>query len=584
MRRWSTACVVVLVAAMFMACDTANGGGDVVGPGLDAVDPGTPPGDEGLPDTAQDPGSRDVTDPGDTGVPPGDPGAVDPGPDTPDVPPPAAPYMLIVSQDDLATVANEWATYRRAGGFEVEVATVTDLAGVAPDGASFQDAVRGRLGDVRDSRGTDARLFLLLLGDAPPDGASADGQIPAHDCVNTTPGASGCWTDNRYVDLDGDTIPDVAGGRVPAKTVAQARAVLDKIKDFEGNYKVGEWNRRVGLYVGQAGFSAQIDGLLEMAMMEGLKKVSHAFDVLGAWDNPTSNYWYMPFNDKVVEMFNDGALMMVYVGHGSESWTQGLTTDQISKVHCTNRRPFSMFFACYAGNYASDQDSLAETLAFKPDGPVASFGASDVSHPFGNAVLAYESQMKGLEMRYPTIGEVIVAIKRGMIENNDDFRQFMAGAGAVDTSCDTPEKQMVILQQHNDLYNLLGDPATSMQYPREPATFDAPTGTLAGHSVGVSGTTPGVTTGTATVTLETERDVVLGTMATIDPASPVAADVNANWLKANDKAVVRKEVAVTEGRFQTTLEWTIDTSAGDYYLKVYAHDQVTDAVGVADFH
>lgn len=580
MRRWTCGCAVVLVAALAVACDGTGGADDTVGPGSDVQDPGTQPED----DLSGDPGAIrccDVPDPGtDDGL-PGDVTPTDPGTDAPL---PVVPYMLVVSQDDLLTVANEWATYRRAGGFEVEVTTVTDLAGDTPDATDFQDAVRGRLGTIRDARGSNDRLFLLLLGDAPAEGAAAAGRIPAHDCENTTPGAGGCWTDNRYADLDGDTIPDVAAGRVPARTVAEARTVLAKIVDFEGTYKVGEWNRRVGLYVGQAGFSAEIDSVLELAMMDGLKRVSHAFDVLGAWDNPNSSYWYMPFNDKVVDLFNQGALMTVYVGHGSESWTQGLTTDQVAKVHCNNRRPFSMFFACYAGNYASAKDSLAETLAFKADGPVASFGSSDVSHPYGNAVLAYESQMKALEMRYPTIGEVIVAIKRGMLENDDDFRKFMEGAGALDESCDTPEKQVEILRQHNDLYNLLGDPATAMQYPREVATFDAPTGSLHSRSVGVSGTTPGVTTGTATVSLETERDVVLGTMATIDPAHPVAADVNANWLKANDKAVVRLEVPVTNGRFQATLEWTSETSDGDYYLKVYARDQTTDAVGVADFH
>ena len=287
---------------------------------------------------------------------------------------------------------------------------------------------------------------------------------------------------------------------------------------------------------------------------------------------------------KVVQMFNDGALMMVYVGHGSESWTQGLTTDQISKIHCNNRRPFAMFFACYAGNYAGTKDSLAETLAFKADGPVVSFGSSDVSHPYGNAVLAYESQMKALEMRYETIGEVVVAIKQGLIENDDDFRQWMDSVSGVDSSCDSPTERARILAEHNDLYNLLGDPATSMQYPRGVAGFDPPAGSIADRHVAVSGAVPGLSTGTARVTLETERDVLRDDLVAIDPDDPDAADVNANWAKANDKVIASAEVAVTGGRFEASLDWTGTYPGGDYYLKVYADDGTVDSIGEQYFH
>jgi hypothetical protein len=598
MKLTQSSCLVLLVAALAAGCDAASDNADLPGGNSDVVDAdgfqsdGAPgdtsrdsTGDEFVPDST-DNGSFDVlgeldpTDNGSTDV-TGELVLTDDGSDVVTQKP---AYMLIVTQDDLATVAGEWATYRRTRGFEVDVVTVTDLAGDAADAATFRDAALARLGAERTSRGTDARLFLMLLGDAPADGGAEQGRIPAHDCENTTPGQSGCWTDNRYVDLDGDRIPEIAAGRVPARTEAEARTVLAKVMDFESNYQVGEWNRRVSLYVGEAGFSPEIDGLLQTAMMEGLKRVNHAFDILGAWDNSASSYWYVPFNDKVVDLFNQGALMTVYVGHGSESWTQGLTTDQVSKINCDKRRPFSLFFACYAGNYASSKDSLAETLAFKADGPVASFGASDVSHPFGNAVLAYESQLKALEMRYETIGEVLVALKRGLVENNDEFRQFIASAGAMDTSCDTPEKQEEILRQHNDMYNLLGDPATSMQYPREIATFDAPSGTLASKSLNVSGTAPGIGSGTAIVSLETERDVILGALKPVNPDNPVSADVNANLVVSNDKTIAHAEVAVTNGRFQATLGWTADVAGGDYYLKIYAQDGTSDAIGVADFH
>lgn len=596
MRRMMVSWAALLALAVVMGCDASGDGTTDPGVGPDAADvtdPGTPPGDEG-----QDPGREvpgDVADPG-----PGDPGPGDPAPgdqatDAPPAdlppgdegrdttPPPATPWMLIATQDSLKPAAEDWAAYRRTRGFEVEVVTATEVAGTSPVLSDVRDGLRSRLRAARDARGEGARLFLLLLGDAPANGVVQAARLPAHTCENTTPGTTGCWTDNTFGDLDGDDVPDVAVGRVPARNDTEARAVLAKVQDFESTYRTGLFNRRLGLYVGEAGFGEQIDSLLEYAMMEGLKLVSHAFDIVGAWDSPTSSYWYIPFTDKVVDLFNEGALALIYIGHGSEEWTQGLTTDEVAAIDCSGtRRPFAFFFACYAGNFASSHDSLGETLAFKGDGPVASFGSSDVSHPYGNAILAYETQRVLLEMRYETLGEVVNGIKRATMDNQDDFRDLIDGGASLDTSCDTPLKQATIRRQHLDLYNLLGDPGTAMQYPRDLATLQVQSGTVASGSLKVAGTAPGVEDGEAYVTLETERDVVLQPLATIDPGDPDAADVNANWAKSNDKVVKGATVTVTGGAFSATLDFATDLPGGDYYLKVYAHDPADDVIGVLD--
>ncbi|MBP7127179.1 hypothetical protein KBD49_12520 [Myxococcota bacterium] len=574
----------ILGMAMLTACewlgqdaDTGLSGddgrwtGDLPGPGDDLPGDAAGPGDEGIPPDPAVPG-----DPG-TGGPDvsEDPGGPGPGP---------GPFLLIATQDDLEAAALEWQAYRQAQGMEVEVGTVEDLAPGAVQASDYRDGVLRRLREARDRRGAD-RLFLLILGDAPAGGRVEGGRWPAQRCTNSTPGASGCWTDNRYGDLDGDGEPEVAVGRVPARTLEEARQVLRKVQVFEGTYRTGLFNRRLGLYVGEAGFGEAIDGLLELAMMEGLKRVDHAFDILGAWDNPSSAYWYLPFTDKVVDLFSDGALATVYIGHGSEEWTQGLTAEEVSAIDCSGTRcPFSFFFACYAGNYSGSSDSLAERLAFKEDGPVVAFGASDVSHPYGNAVLAYETQRLVLEMRHETIGEVLVAIKEALAGNLDDeFRQFIDGGATVDPSCDTPAKQQRLLVEHMDLYNLLGDPATRLQYPRAIASIRVESGGIRSGPIEVRGQAPGVRTGQAYLTLETERDEIWRPLLPVDPDDPDAEAVRANWQAANDKVLSAATVGVADGAFQGTLEVPPGAPGGDLYLKVYAWDDAgNDALGVID--
>lgn len=567
---WLLAATVVALAG----CEAADGGADAVVP-----DTWTPDDVVGDPGGTTDPGEpvRDAVDPG-----PGDPGPADPGaPDAnrdADVPASSPPAYLIVYQDDLADAAEDFAAYRSSTGYHVASVAVSTLVPGGLSNRSLVAPIRARIEALIDETPGSPTPFLLLLGDAPADGEDTAGRIPAVTCDNDTPGAGGCWTDNAYGDLDGDRVPEVAVGRVPARTVAIARAYLDKVKDHEANYAPGPWNRRISIYTGEANFGAQIDALLEYAMFEGLKAISHDFDIVGAYDNPKSAYYYTPFEDKVVDLFNQGNLMTVYVGHGSEEWTQGLTSDQIDRIDCQHRLPVVFFFACYAGNHAGDDDSLAETILWRDGGAIAAIGATDVSHPYGNAVLAYEVPRAALDERQPTAGEVLMRAKQQMVWNQDDEFRSMVSASAFialeQMGDDTPLPTIEI--QHNDLYNLLGDPAVAMKYPPLAARVDPPAKPLTPGSMTVTGTVPGLSSGRAWVTLEVERDTYVQPLTPIDPKRPDHDAIRANWAKANDKVIAGLTVPVVDGAFQADLLWDSQVIKAGDWIKVLADDGDVD--------
>lgn len=509
---------------------------------------------------------------GDPGDPVGDGGATD-GIHDPETITPILANYVIVADDSLAEGAGHLAAYRTSTGHEVALYTVSDLL---PDPLTPYDLiepVRGVLRAARQGMGEEEPLYLLLVGDSPTDYKTLEGRIPAIPCQNII---GDCTTDNVYADLDDDHVPEVAVGRIPAATNQQVKDYLDKLKGHETGYEVGFWNRRIVVYTGEANFSAEIDALLEMAVMEGLTRVSHGFDVLGCYDNPTSAYYYEPFEEKVVELFNMGSLMVVYVGHGTSEWTQGLDADQIPKVHCQHRLPMAMFFACYAGNYAGSKDSLAEQLLFKPDGPIVAFASTDVSHPYGNAVLAYEVQRAVLDRRPPTAGLAMVESKIQSIHNQDDFRDFIDAAALLEVA---EYEQSILKNQHLDLYNLLGDPAASVKYPATEVAFSQTDGSVASGNIKVAGTTPGVVTGTAYVALETERDVIPWDLEPVDPDNPDQATIQSNWAKAIDKVILGEWVDVTDGTFEADLWFPDDQPAGTYWIKVYAMDDTTDSFG-----
>lgn len=487
---------------------------------------------------------------------------------------------VILTADQLLQAAKEYATYRESKGFRTQVVLASELASGKLTPYWLVPSLRDLLSKLKKALPPNDLLYLLILGDAPDKYEDSCTCIPSVPCTNDFSMHPGdCQTDNTYGDLDEDGIPDVAVGRIPARSLEEVRTYLQKVKAYEGSYKTGLFNRRVAVYTGQANFGEQIDTMLEVAVMEGLKRVSHAFDIIGAYASPYSPYYYLPFEDKVIDLFNDGSLMVVYVGHGLSDWTEGLTSEQVARIHCTKRLPFVFLFACYAGNYVGLDRSVAEELIHKSDGPITALGSTDISHPYGNAVLVYEVQRAVLDAMPKTIGEAILLAKLWSIENEDEFRAMIDSVAATQPDLDAV-RQIRIRLQHLDLYNLLGDPALPMQYPDSWASFTSgvpemnPTGTL--H---ITGSAPGISSGQAFITLEVERDVILEQLTPINPENPDPAIVQANWKKAVNKVLVSKTVPVSNNTFSAEIECPDFMPGGPYYLKVYADDGTNDSFG-----
>jgi hypothetical protein len=483
--------------------------------------------------------------------------------------PPTRGTYVVLAADPLAAVGAEIAAYRRSRGYATRLWRVSDLVSGSVAPRALVAALHGLLAPLVGQQPT----FLLLLGDAPGPGEATAGQIPAATCTSHY---GGCWTDNVYGDLDGDGLPDLAVGRIPARSARLARSYLAKLKQHEGSYAPGLWNRRLSLYTGQAGFSPQIDALIEMGMMEGLKRANHAFDVVGAYNNPKSPYYYQPFTDKVVDLFNQGNLFVIYVGHGMSGSTSGLNTSQLAAIHCAHRLPGVFFIACSNGDYVGEKDSIAEALLRKADGAIVAFAASDISHPYANAVLLYETMRVLLDQRPITYGEALRRAKHALVTHADAFRALLDAIAVAEVPSD---EQPVLRAEHVNLFNLFGDPAAAIGLPRTVVVFDPVVGSLKQGALTVSGTAPGIDQGTALVTLEVERDALLFPLDPVDPDNPDTATVQANWSKAVDKVVTGVSVPVAGGAFSAELSWT-PPLPGKGYVKVYAASATTDSFGV----
>ena len=495
--------------------------------------------------------------------------------------PPVPVNYVVLAQDDLAESGQAFAAYREELGFSTAFFTVSDLVPLGSSVENLIAEVTNRLRPLKEEL-DDEPLFLLLIGDDPEGDESRTGRIPTQNCTNSL---GGCYTDNAYGDLDADGIPEVAVGRIPARTAQQVQDYLTKLEDHEHSYEVGLWNRQITLYAGEAGFGDTIDSAMEMLLFKAIDSLDQAFSVRGAYQVKSSPYYYYPFEDIVVDLYSGGSIMNIYIGHGSRSGSSAFGIDELNLVDCQHRRPHAFLFCCSSGDFRGDHpENLAEALTLFPDGPITTFASSDVSHPYANAVLPYELQRAALNLQPATVGEALLIARRQAFENTEDsLRELMV---SVSVMSDVPEEDLEpILYEHLNLYNLLGDPAAAMKYPYSRIVFDdeAIVGTVDSGHLEVSGETPGIVTGEALVTLEVPQDKYVHEVTAIDPNGSLAAQletIQANWEIANDKTIIGVTVPVENGRF--TVELTFDPELAEYknYIKVYADDGVVDSFGV----
>jgi hypothetical protein len=139
-------------------------------------------------------------------------------------------------------------------------------------------------------------------------------------------------------------------------------------------------------------------------------------------------------------------------------------------------------------------------------------------------------------------------------------------------------------EEHEGLYNLLGDPATRLRYPSA-ATVTLGAVGAPGTKVSVSVSAGAISAGKALITLETRRSAIRGKV--VDGAALEAMSTEAafqamakNYAIASNKIVASKEIDVTGGAASLDLE--VPKTKGAYVVKVLVRGDGKVAVGHAE--
>ncbi len=329
-------------------------------------------------------------------------------------------------------------------------------------------------------------------------------------------------TDAPFGDMDGDGCPDIAVGRVPAKSPAELHRMLARSIAYEGSEDLGQWRDQVHVTAGVGGFGALADTAIESVtrryLSEGIPDRFHLQMTYASLNSP-----YCPDPRRLRETFlgklNRGGMFWVYIGHG---WVDSLDVfryGEHEELICRAEDapsfdapigpPIAVMLACFTGAIDAKVDCFAERLLAQPNGPIAVIAGTRVTMPYGLSEFAGGMLESCFVRETPTLGKVLLESKRAMWdkkpEDTVDLDNPARSASAEGSSNNARFRSMIqsmaqVLspedhdlceerREHVRLMNLLGDPLLRIRHPQKIELQGEET-LVAGEVMHFEGTTP----------------------------------------------------------------------------------------------
>lgn len=359
--------------------------------------------------------------------------------------------VLVVAPRLLLGVAQEYAVHREAAfqvrPMKVAILPLEEVYDLWSGGMTDPVAIRDATAWARKNWGV-SHLLLLGGGHGDPRGLGGESgpslvprwQFKQEDTDDFFGGAltgAGTKTDSG-----------LATGRVPARTEAEARAWLDKLKVFEDPSKAlfGPWRNRVLLTADDMEQAGAHDNMAHTMGMEDVGKIISGAkpwmrqDKVYLVSYPLNGIGQKPEAARDLQaILNQGVAAMNYLGHGGSTILADenlMNAADIERTLRNQKTPF-LFFAgsCTVGrNDQPNTRSLSEVLVVSAGkGAFAALAATRPTYDSPNDAFTQELWRQLVDnTKGRTIGEALLAAKR------------LGGE----------------LNLNNARYNLLGDPAT----------------------------------------------------------------------------------------------------------------------------
>ena len=349
-----------------------------------------------------------------------------------------ADYLLITPRAFLAA-AEPLVERRRDQGLNARAVAFEEITDEFGHGQPSAEAIKSFLAFAFQSWARPSPRYVLLLGDSSYDPRNFTGTSLASPLPALWTRTSYLWTasDPELAAVNGDdALPDLAIGRLPATTVEQAQALVDKLIAWEDSGQ------------GLQGHAALVADNPDIAgdFEQNLRDIAQSYL---AGRNPQLlllRELGPEMRPRIEDALNGGLSYLSYVGHGGAAvWASENVWNSwdAASLQAQSLQPLLVTFDCLNGYFvAPSYDSLAESLVkVEGRGAIAAFSPSGLSedgpaHQYHRALMA--ELTSGQHQR---LGDAVLAAQKTFAQTG-------------------------LMPELLSIYHLFGDPATRIQAAR----------------------------------------------------------------------------------------------------------------------
>lgn len=241
--------------------------------------------------------------------------------------------VLVISWPDFIEPMQPWIDAKRAAGHDVRVVDVFDIYDQFGYGNSSPHAIRAFIRYAathwKSSAAGPSATAILLVGDS----SSAWRNEFRNDVINYVPvmrlagNGDSFASDQWYVSIFGeDPYADALIGRFSVNSVEDLQSLVSKQLDYVNKSAPGAWQNTLGFIADHSEFEDAVNRVMQQVVPPRF-----FFDKVMMSELPWVDNFYFPKNiadaqqakvspvatARIRDMFNDGAAVVTYFGHGS---------------------------------------------------------------------------------------------------------------------------------------------------------------------------------------------------------------------------------------------------------------------------
>ncbi|MEY3541461.1 MAG: type secretion system sortase PorU [Bacteroidota bacterium] len=359
--------------------------------------------------------------------------------------------MVIVADPTMLNEAKRLAQFRQSkSGLRILVVDPVSIYNEYSSGSTDPSAIRNFLKMLYDRAGDNIAnrpKFLLLFG-----GTSYKFKEPARDKKNLIPSyqsASSLDPLTTYVSDDffgylddeddiNTNLPspmlDLAVGRIPVRTIAQAKIVVDKIINYQTQSDYGPWRNEITLVADDEDFDLHLkDAEAHAALVEQGQSVWNLNKIyLDAFqqNSGTGGSRYPDVNASINKGMNQGTLVWNYSGHGGNvrlAQEAILEKEMIPTWQNQKRLPLYVTATCDFAPFDNPaQFSIGEDLLLgRTNGAIGLMTTTRLVFASSNKLMnnnfLQSLVQKNTQGLYPTLGEAWLKAKNNTVNTSGDF-------------------------------------------------------------------------------------------------------------------------------------------------------------------